>query len=71
MAELIYRAADDQAAVQAVLLLVQHARTSQADFSFGPSDWAAITQQGLRLSGDTAAAAGLLATVPGLVEESA
>ena len=68
MAELHYRATTDYAATSAVIALMQLARTSAAEFSFGPLDWPTIQQQGLTISGEIDAAKGLLDAVRGLVE---
>lgn len=67
MADLKYRADSDESAVQAVVVLLQTARSGTEDFTFGPTDWKAIRQQGLTITGDTDAVKPLLEAVPGLV----
>lgn len=70
MAELVYRARSDYVAAQAVIKLLQLARSTASEFSFSPSSVPEILQQGLSLSGDTDEAAQALDAIAGLVQQA-
>lgn len=69
MADITYHARDDYAATQALIKLVQLARSIDSDFTFSPSNTQEIVQQGLTLTGDTAAAEQALDAITGLVQQ--
>lgn len=64
-----YRTDSTLASCAALVALLQLARTSSEEFSFGPTSWQAIEQQGITVSGtDITAAKHTLAAIPGVVE---
>ena len=67
MPEQLFRGDGPDALANAVVTLLEHARATSNDFTFGPLRLAALERDGLLLEGpDIGAAVTLLAAVPGI-----
>jgi ribosomal protein L29 len=65
-----YRAATRYTYAQALTVLTEYARGSDADFEAGPLDLAALEHQGLTVTGpDLGQVRKILARIPGLIED--
>lgn len=72
MAEQTYRTKNAYVSVAALTRLVQLARVSESEFSFGPTELASIAQQGLTVTADDLTEVkSVLAAIPGMVEVDA